>query len=595
MVQEFVQRRLRQPRDDSGFTLIELLVAMMVIGTVLFSLMAVQTAALVTTAQSRQRTQATAIANQVMEELRALPWLVLSKGLHSSFASAGGGDPNVAAGRLRPPSNLSIDEPLVTSTAQATDKAPLSGAGGTNKVIDSDPSSPGMAFTSRTYVTSSAATASGVITLTVITSWTANQTGSSKSVVLRSVAYAPAGGCGDASNQPFLGACQALLSGGAGVTAPSTTITAASADPMAGGAASGTPILPGSTTTVASLVGGQSGIGVTSQQSTSVDSSVLHAGVTLGTADAAVPPTTYGLTKLTNAASNDVGASGAAPPNPGDVSGVGAGASATLSTPTVALTLTAPAVVSGVAKASMAASCASGVPAGQGCGATTVTGGSAGSVGLTVDGAAFGVATVAGGGTASSFAGRFSTAAGSSAVGCAVLSGPGCIAAGVQRTVPTASFGSGAWSGGAAPSGLVTVSGYSDAVRVERGLSQRTSAASTSRAAAVSYWNGSGYSSLTIDRLTSQTVVTPAVSWVQGASNVQVSATVTVTPAMSIASNPDPVGCGGEGCTVDADTGTVTVALTWTITSGGGVQAFTAASTMGGSRVNAAFKAAPSA
>ena len=589
------RQRLELGSDDSGFTLMELLVAMMVISAVLFSLMAVQTAAMVTTAQSRQRTQGTAVANQVMEQLRALPWLVLSKGMHANFSAAAGGDGNVSAGKLHPAANPSINETLVTDSAQATNRLPLSGPGGTNKVIDRDPASPTLTFTSRTYVTRSAGTSAGVVTLTVITSWTANQSGQAKSVVIRSVAYAPSGGCGDASNQPFLGACQALLSSGAGVTAPATTITSASADPVAGGAASGTPILPGSTTTVATLVGGQSGVGITSQQATSVDSSVLHAGVTFGTADPSAVPTSYGLAKLTNAASNDVGSSGAAPSNPGDVTGMGAAASGVLSSPTVSLTFAAPASVAAVAKASMAASCATGVPAGQGCGATTVSGGGAASVSLNVISATFGVSTVAGGGTATSFGGRFSTAAGSTAVGCAVLSGPGCTAAGVQRSVGTATFGTGGWTGGAAPSGLVSISGYSDSVRVERGLSQRTTAATSSRAATVRYWNGSGYTDLAVDRLTSQTVVTPAVSWAQGASTVQASATVTITPAMSIASNPDPAACGGEGCTIDADTGTVTVALTWTVASGGTVTAFTAASTMGGSRVNAAFKAAPSA
>ena len=217
--------------DESGFTLMELLVAMMVISAVLFSLMAVQTSALVTTAQTRQRTQGTAVANQIMEQLRALPWASLSKGMNAAFVSASGGDPNVAGTRLKPPADAAIDEPLVTSTDQATNRAPLSGAGGSNKTVESDPAVPGIRYTSRAYVTRSTQTAANVLTLTVITSWRANQTGVAKHVVLRSQAFAPTGGCGDSSNQPYLGACQALLSGDAGATGPTVTVTAAGAGP----------------------------------------------------------------------------------------------------------------------------------------------------------------------------------------------------------------------------------------------------------------------------------------------------------------------------------------------------------------------------
>lgn len=51
----------------------------------------------------------------------------------------------------------------------------------------------------------------------------------------------------------------------------------------------------------------------------------------------------------------------------------------------------------------------------------------------------------------------------------------------------------------------------------------------------------------------------------------------------------------GEGCTIDADTGSITVAVTWTVTDGGAASAFTAATVLGGTRASAAFKAAPSA
>lgn len=585
-----IRRRLDRA-DDSGFTMIELLVAMMIITAVLLSLMAVQTSALVTTAQSRQRTQGTAIANQVMEELRALPWLVLSKGLHSSFATASGGDANVVSGVFKPTVNTSISETLVTSSNQATDKLPLSGAAGTNKMVDSDPAIVGATFTTRTYVTRSASTADGVLTLSVITSWTANQSTKLKQVLLRSQVYAPSGGCGDVSNQPFLGACQALLSGNAGANGPTTTVTASTT----GGPASVTPLLPGTDYTVATVGSSLAGIGITSQQSTTVDASVLHATVSLAKADPTSTPLSSGGTKITNAASNDVGSSGAAPTNPADVSSIGVAAPQTLTQGALSLSLTAASPVNGVAKTSTVASCWTGIPAGQGCGSATTSGGSAPAVTLTVDGAAFSGLSMASPGSARAYGGRYTTAAGATTIGCSVLSGPGCVSAGAERTAGNATFGTGPWTAAAAPSGLATVTSYSDAVRVERGMSQKTVDAVASRTAQVTYWNGTGYTSLTIDKTTGTTVSSAPVAWTSGASTVTGQAVVTVTPAMSIKSNPDPLACGLEGCTIDADTGTVTVAVTWTITTAAGTQTLTASTVLGTTHVSAAYKAAPSA
>ncbi|KQR16200.1 prepilin-type N-terminal cleavage/methylation domain-containing protein [Cellulomonas sp. Leaf334] len=580
--------------DESGFTLVELLVAMMVISAVLFSLMAVQTSALVTNAQTRQRTQGTAVANEVMEQIRALPWASLSKGMHSAFASAAGGDPNVTGTQLRPPADASIDEPLVISTDQTTDRAPLSGAGGSNKTVEPDPSIPSVTYTSRVYVTRSAQTAANVLTLTVITSWRANQSATPKHVILRSQAFAPTGGCGDSSNQPYLGACQALLSGDAGATGPTVTVTAAGAGPSGPATTPTTPLIPGTDATVATLSLGNAGVGVTSQQATAVEATAVHGGAQSITADADVEAIATGGGRLTNAASNDFGSAGAAPANPPDVTGVGSATPLDLAGTSTSLRL-APASSTASLKATTTVSCASGIPAGQVCAGSDLTSSGAASVVLTAGGTPFTVANLAGGGSAKTIGARFTSAAGSTAVGCVTLSGPGCLATSVARTVGTTSVGSGSWTGAAAPSGLASVSSYTDATRVERGPSQKTTTAVTSRTGTVSYWNGSGYTSFTLDRLTSTTVVTPAVTATVGGVTVSATATVTVTPAMAIASNPDPVGCSAEGCSITSDTGSVTLTVTYVVTSGGVPSAVTAAASMGSGRASAGFKAAPNA
>jgi len=588
-------RRANLDDLDRGFTMIELVVAMMIITGVLLVLMAVQTSALVTTAQTHQRTQATAISNQIMEELRSLPWLVLDKGLKDSFVTGAGGDGNVSAGRFRPKVGSALDEVLVTSSSQATDVPPLSGPGGSNKTTSVDPSNGSTVFTSRTYVTRSAATQPDVLTLTVVTTWMRSGRTASGFVVARTEAYAPSGGCGDVSNQPFLGACQALYSSSGGATGPSVTVTGGSAGPPAGPApVAAVPVLPGSPVLTATMSLGQVGSIVSSQQATMTDSLVTHAGTLLQGTDPAVPLGTGGFVKVVNSASNDVGASGAAPANPADVVALSTASPLSVVSGTYTLAFAPGGGVSGVAKASMVTSCATGIPSAQPCAAATATGGSASSVSFNVGATTFGVASIAGGGTTKSFGARFTTTAGGVPVGCTALTGSGCVSAGGERTVGAMAFGTGTWAGAAAPTGLVKVASYGDSARVERGVSQPTVTGTATRTGTVSYWNGSSYTDVAVGLLTNQTRVTPVVTWSGGGVTVTAQATVTITPSMSIASNPDPT-CKTDGCSIDTSAGDVTVAVTYTLTDGSGSSAFTAATTLGSSRANASYKAAPDA
>jgi prepilin-type N-terminal cleavage/methylation domain-containing protein len=585
-----LQRLASRRGEDDGFTLIELVVAMLVISLVLLGLMAAQTSALVTGAQARQRTQAAAVANQTMEQLRALPWLTLSKGLHANFVSAAGGDVNVASGRLQPAVGSTISEPLVTSSAQVTNMPPLSGAAGTNKTVSTDPGGTGTTFTTRTYVTTSPSTASGVLTLTVITTWPAKSNARNAYVMLRSQAYAPAGGCGDVSNQPFLGACQALFSGSGGATAPSVVVSPVTPGP---GAPAPTSLLAGTDYAVATLAVGQAGASLTSQQSTSVDSTVQHAASTLTRVDPEAPETASGGTKLNNAASNDVGSAGAAPSSPADVVGTGTSSTVTATGGSLSLLLQAGTGASGTAGASTTTSCRSGVPAGQPCGSGDLSGGTASTVTLRAGTTSFVAASIGTGGASKAFSARFSSAPGTSSVGCTTLSGAGCAAGGASHTVGTTVLGGGPWTG--ATTGLVKVSSYSDSVLVQRGDAQKATAATASRSATISYWNGTGYATLAVTRATDQVLTVPAVTWTDGTRTVTASARVTVTKSADLAVASDPAGCTGDGCTLDSDTGTITVAVTYTVTEGAVQQALSVVTDLGSSRASAAYKAAPSA
>ena len=132
-------------------------------------------------------------------------------------------------------------------------------------------------------------------------------------------------------------------------------------------------------------------------------------------------------------------------------------------------------------------------------------------------------------------------------------------------------------------------------MRVERGKLQPVPSAVTSRTATLQYWTGSGYSSVTVDRTSSGTYAGAPVTWTSGGWTVTAEATVSITSAMSIASNVDPVACTGEGCSIDADTGTLSVSVRWTATDGTTSTAFVSATNLGTSKANAAYKAAPDA
>lgn len=99
-----IVRRLqhRTSESDSGFTVIELMMAMVVMAIVMTSLTLVLVNSLVDTAYNRQRTQALTLANQAIEEVRALGWATVQQGLSASDLA---GDSNIA-------NNCFEDQPL---------------------------------------------------------------------------------------------------------------------------------------------------------------------------------------------------------------------------------------------------------------------------------------------------------------------------------------------------------------------------------------------------------------------------------------------------------------------------------------------------
>lgn len=101
---------------EQGFSLIEVMVAMLVLVIVMFSLTYVMVNSLADTAYARQRSEATNLANQTIEEIRALPWTTIEQGMTATDLV---GDNNVTANCFEG-NPLDIASVVVTVTPACT-------------------------------------------------------------------------------------------------------------------------------------------------------------------------------------------------------------------------------------------------------------------------------------------------------------------------------------------------------------------------------------------------------------------------------------------------------------------------------------------
>ena len=583
--------RSRDRGLDEGFSLVELIVAMFVIAIILTSLAMVQTRAMVTIAQAKERQQATALANQTLEQLRALPWDTLKKGLSSSFPAAS--DPNVASGRLHPVAAPAIDELLAVSSSQLTNgnAAPLAFTGGTNVATIADAEALGYVFTVRSYVTYGPGGTNGPINLTVIASWNRRGDGRLRTVVARSTAYAPSGGCGGTENQPFLGACQAFYTSESGVGPATITITGTQPVP-AGMSPDPTllgpwPILNGLAEDDVMVALEALGSTASSEQSTTTKSFTVQSG--LQTAAPGVPAVAVGMAQVALVASDDV--SSTYPLNPASVTSLSAAASRTLSGSDAQITISAPSAVSTTARAGMTSGCAT-PGAGVACGRAEGAGGASIQATFTAGSDTVILArTVAGTGYA--WSGRFIATPGAAVTGCTTLADTGCTASGSRHTLGTTTIGNGpAWDGEAAPSGLVTITGYAGEMRSEYGPAQLTVAPTKTRSGSIQWWNGTGYQTIALNATTDTSVILGTVTRTTGALTVRAVGSVNVLPTTVVRTNPNP-SCQTAGCSLEVTMPAVTVAVTYTITGPSGVSAFTVTTSLGDLRSASSFKAAP--
>lgn len=208
------QRWSRATRtSDEGFTLLELTVASIILITLLTTLLPLHVGAMRTLAVAKQRQQASQLANEVQEQLRALPYDVVVAGLSSTDTST---DTDIVSGRFRPSYDGSIDEKLQVSGS--TTQAPLNPHKRTRGPINN------VTYTLATYVTQVNGATPLQYWLTVVTTWSSPATrGKTQRYVSRSRLFSPYG-CLSTATHPFSGPCQPFVYGTAGTTAASIAV-----------------------------------------------------------------------------------------------------------------------------------------------------------------------------------------------------------------------------------------------------------------------------------------------------------------------------------------------------------------------------------
>ena len=585
--------------SDDGFTLIELVVALSVIFAVMSSMIFLFVGSLKTVSQAKQRQTATALATQTLERMRALPYDTIKIGVKKGTASFTA-DPDIAdkatTPRLAPTRFASINEILLTSTRQ-TD--PLLGNHRVVTRID------GVDYTVGVYV-SQAATPNPAYNLTALVTYRSAASQGQKTIMERTTAFSPSG-CLSTSTHPFAGPCQASFSARAGVTSAGITL-ANPVDPTA-------PI---------------AGLGATSlglelaELSTSTDieqTATLTAGAKTMTATKTVGgvTSTSGGKTATTAADSDPSSSAAAATDSKTTVAQTAGAQSVSGsaglvsvTPTDGDTGNADSqVVAGATGcvATTGVAIASGQPCSSGAVQPT---GTTGQIQLDISGdngaagrdlPTFSLASVAAAPSATrAMAGRFTT---TNAAACTAVAPPNCAHASVTRSMGTITVGAvpprtGIDTGPAAYTGSFSVTGLAESARAESGAGYRA-ATLTRTAGTLSYWNGTGYSTVTLSGVAADSTYDPpaATFTYRQASHIGVVITVDSVIRVSaprLTSVPATPGtCTPDACTQRATSAsTVSADTTYVISIDGTEQTrFVIRTDLGALNAQTSFRAAP--
>lgn len=532
----------RSRRGEGGFTIVEMTVALTVMMLVMGSFAYVMTQSLAQVSLAKQRQTANGLLDQTMEQVRALKYSAIQAGVDTTDLADNTDTTNVSSNSgvytFRP-----NGETIVTATHSGSVPAPLYPHRSTT-LINATSYRVG---TYPTYFQASSTT----YRVTVIVSWTPAAVGGiSNQVSSQTIITSPGSGCLSSQNHPFAAPCQPFLYAQASSGGGYINITANSAVGNAilgpnGG--SGVPLVNAelsldkvdSTMQVEQIAKVQGAVQTSGATLNLAGSSSSTGGVS-ATAEADNDPAStanqYNSAPANQSAILPLSASGPGPSGNGISDTTSVGDSGMVVSTAAAATTPSPQCtdLGGTLQTS-------GLP----CGSATVqqqvaTSASSnlnlfdnGLLGLVSLGP-IPLATVAASPTASSvFTGRFTSP---SSTYCPATSGDGCVHAGAQRSIGTVSLGGlptgllsllGGWGTGAG-NFLVQLTGYSDSVSTESGVSTtRANAAQVQTSAPVlKYWNGSGYTIQSVNWGANPPLASiPTVS-VQGLLNLQL---VTVT------------------------------------------------------------------
>ena len=232
MTREQIRRRWATlgAADDRGFTIVETVAALGIMFMLLVSLAYVVTSGLTYQRSARVRQTANGLANQVMEQVRGLPYEAIQKGMlptdglstDANLVSCSGVY-KLYACTAGATSSAGTAETIITSTsANAVPLVPHK----SSATVD------GVTYDWATYVSQGADSAEGdpaPYRVTVEVTWAA--AGGSKTLRIQSLFWSPTG-CRSISTHPYAAPCQAFFYGKATVPAGTITIEPTTSNPV---------------------------------------------------------------------------------------------------------------------------------------------------------------------------------------------------------------------------------------------------------------------------------------------------------------------------------------------------------------------------
>jgi len=509
--------RQRHADDEAGFTLLELVLACGVLALVLASLAYTGTMAFADAAISRHRTTASNLANEAIEQVRALPYNKVALGL-STTDIATSGDAAITSvggvyrfdGERIPNGNNEAVAPLVPHRA--------------SRLLDD------MTYTVSAYVTYlDDDVNSRALRVTVRVSWDSPlRAGVQKFVDTQTVVYSPTGGtggCGSNATHPFAAPCQPFL-----YSNTSSGEGAISFSAFAGTAIAGVDL-------------GEATLYLPTQDTNMSIEQVQAASATARTSGVRLRRLSDGSDQTSGRSLADAATDSdpSQPKPPHDSATVGPQASATiqLSGSGNSIQLTSAAGESATARATMAAGGTNTCPSNanpavdqidlQPCANATSVPGGAMTAQLNLN--SLGSAILA------SFAGATTSSSGFSnrdivpqATSCTTTSEDGCIHASQRGSIGTLNIGGlPAGLSTLAPLGfnyLVKLSGFSRTVTAEAGYGNADP--SVTNAGTIQYWNGLGYTTVAVASGASATIPVANLVVSDGISSTTIGMTATV-------------------------------------------------------------------